>query len=296
MQENYIKKIATLQDEFESYLKVYIKEHYNNSSILSEACSYALSGKGKRLRPMLCLLVSDFVNGSKELALRFSLALEMIHCYSLVHDDLPILDNDDLRRGRATVHKKYNEATALLVGDALLSDAFGLLSSVKNHSNYSENILKAISKVSAAIGSKGMVYGQSLDMYWTGKNDFNIEVLRDIHKNKTSQLIAISCFLGSLTRLENSDIENNNFFNIGLSIGLAFQILDDIIDDQPGIGKTVGKDKEQGKLSYISFMGSDLAKEEMKKILGKSIKSLPSLSTNENYLAYYLKSIFSYVT
>lgn len=238
-----------LVKEFNGYLEKRIEDLYPSDSDLHGAAKYALMAGGKRVRPILALLVHRCCGGQLQNVWPAALALEMIHTYSLVHDDLPCMDNDDFRRGKPTAHKVYSEAIALLAGDALLTDAFKVLGEVKADT---EAVLEAMISLSKACGGQGMVYGQDQDMYWTGKQGYGQEHLYDIHKNKTGKLIAASCCLGSLLSPHKEFTENFNLF--GEKLGLAFQIIDDLLDESTATGKSVGKDKAQGKLTFLSLM------------------------------------------
>lgn len=227
---------------FENHFQSFIQDFYSGNNKLHEACRYALEGKGKRLRPLLVMLTHKIFSENISKSYPAALAVEMIHTYSLVHDDLPLMDNDDYRRGRLTVHKVYDEATALLVGDALLSDAFLCLTEVAQ-----------FRELAQAIGSCGMVYGQSLDIQWTAKTGYTFEDLKEIHRNKTGKLFAASCALGALTAgASKEDVESLRA--IGEKFGWAYQIIDDLIDDDKNTGKSSGKDKSSGKLTYLSVM------------------------------------------
>ncbi len=218
---------------------------------LHPAARYALSGQGKRVRPLLAMAAAKAVGGSPESSLHFAAALEMIHTYSLVHDDLPCMDDDELRRGRATTHVIYDEATAMLAGDALLTDAFQTIT-LSDHLS-PEIRLKAVAKLSRAAGGLGMVKGQALDMHWTGRSDFTRSDLDAIHTQKTGALIAASCYLGGLAGGGNPK-DLGCLEEFGTNIGLAFQIIDDALDGEEGTGKSRGKDEDASKLTYLRVM------------------------------------------
>ncbi|MBP9706995.1 MAG: polyprenyl synthetase family protein [Oligoflexales bacterium] len=266
-------------DLFETYFQLSLDLLYPEASQLHQACRYALEGKGKRIRPLLALLCSqnagEQASPSSELpaainiAVPAALALEYIHTYSLVHDDLPSLDNDDLRRGRATVHKVYGEAMAILVGDALLSDAFLLLHSKHLTLEKIPNptaLSWQTSFLAKAIGSQGMVAGQALDILSSNNKDqknSKLELLEYIHRQKTGRLLAASAALGAAAGLaanknqHDFSVEDTSTLKIyadfGFELGLAFQMLDDLLDEKANTGKSLGKDKSSGKFTYRTF-------------------------------------------
>lgn len=249
---NLTENLESWRTLFEERLEALQQGLYSgDDQSLHPASRYALAGQGKRVRPLLCLASAKAVGGRVEDALHFAVALEMVHTYSLVHDDLPCMDDDELRRGRATTHVIYDEATALLAGDALLTDAFQVIAQAVHVP--AELRLKAVQKLSRAAGGLGMVKGQALDMHWTGRGDFTRSDLDSIHVHKTGALIAASCVLGALsTEADKADLERLEQF--GSNIGLAFQIIDDVLDETEGTGKSQGKDLDSGKLTYLRVM------------------------------------------
>ncbi len=255
-------KMTELKSQFDHFFQSTIENHYNLGGSLHPAIQYALQAGGKRVRPLLCMLVTEALKGSVGKALWPALALEMVHTYSLVHDDLPCMDNDDFRRGKPTTHKIYGDATALLVGDALLTDAFQFL--VHPDSGLSpEQCLGMVGELSRASGAsqKGMVWGQSQDLYWTGRSGGNINDLNGIHLSKTGALLGASAALGAYcATLDRSVIAG--FRQFGMNIGLAFQIIDDLLDESALTGKSQGKDKETNKLTYVALLGEVQARNE----------------------------------
>lgn len=249
--------LLSRRDTFNQAFSNHISQTYTEDSRLHKACRYALEGEGKRIRPLLALLIADLVGGNDNIGMSAAIAIEMIHTYSLVHDDLPTMDNDSLRRGRKTTHVVFDEPTALLVGDALLSDSFALISSDANIG--AEAKVKMITELSAAIGSKGMVLGQSLDMDWTGKSGYTKDILDRIHSLKTGRLIATACELGALAGRAD-DMTTKRFSIFGAKLGLAFQVIDDLLDEKGNHGKTSGKDLEQNKLTYLKILSAEDAK------------------------------------
>ena len=233
------------------------RQLYPDESALSRGCRYALEGPGKRVRPALCLMAAQACDGDTGTALWPALAVEWVHTYSLVHDDLPILDDDDLRRGRPTVHRVFDDATALLVGDALLSDAFYILTGCDS-TELGYDTRSAVRLLSRAIGGQGMVLGQHLDIKFTGTNDWTWQNLEDIHSRKTGQLISAALQLGALSAGACQQTQQL-FGDVGQKIGLVFQLMDDLLDSRPDSGKTPGKDARSGKLTCLSVLSSDEA-------------------------------------
>ena len=213
-----------------------------------------LSPRAKRIRPFLVLEVCRLLGGREETALHFAAALEMVHTYSLIHDDLPAMDNDDLRRGRPTCHKVFGEATAILAGDGLLTAAFGVLSEAPLAK--SEHIVEAVRVLSRAAGSFGMIGGQVIDL--RGERErLPLETLLKLHRGKTGALIVAAAELGALAAgISLDDPRAKAAAAYAAGIGLAFQIVDDVLDvtaDTEAIGKNAGSDSKQNKTTFITY-------------------------------------------
>jgi len=259
-------------------------------AIIHEAMRYAVLGGGKRVRPILAIAAAEACGADATPLLQQIAALELIHTYSLVHDDLPALDNDDLRRGRKTTHVVYGEAFGILTGDALLTEAFAWLSAPGGN-------LRALHEVAIAIDSKGMIGGQVADIqgsggqtFLSGRPDKNVgptlDDLRFIHENKTGKLLTASVVLGGLLAGA-SDAQLEALRNYGHATGLAFQIVDDLLDveeDAATLGKTAGKDVAQGKLTYPALLGIDAARAEAQRLLEVAIGNADMIG-GPNYLA-----------
>ncbi|WP_286224043.1 polyprenyl synthetase family protein [Polynucleobacter sp. HIN6] len=246
---------------------------------LHAAMRYAVLGGGKRIRPLLVFAASelgsvDQVDGS--LVNRAASAIEMIHTYSLVHDDLPCMDDDDLRRGRPTVHKAYDEATALLVGDALQTRAFEILSyPVGPDPKTGFAQLRMIASLAHASGSKGMAGGQAIDLQNVGKK-MDLPALEEMHAMKTGALLICAVQLGGIAA-QLSDPAMAQLDTYAKAIGLAFQVVDDILDatsDSATLGKTAGKDAAQDKPTYVTLKGLDYANELANELKGRALNSL----------------------
>jgi len=240
---------------------------------LYDAVEYSLTVGGKRLRPILCMAGCEVVGGNLEDAITPGCAIEMIHTYSLIHDDLPAMDNDTLRRGHPTTWVKFGEATAILAGDALLNRAFEVLA---DWDFDCERKVQVISEISRASGMLGMVLGQQCDLDAEGRSDVSLEELLFIHRHKTGRLITASVVSGGITGGGSSE-EIEALRRYGDHIGLAFQIVDDVLDvigDQEKLGKNVGSDIEKGKVTFVTFFGVDGAKERAVEEVEKAIDSL----------------------
>ncbi|MDD9950398.1 MAG: polyprenyl synthetase family protein [Zetaproteobacteria bacterium] len=255
---------------------------------LSQACYYALSGEGKRVRPLLTLACAEAVGGTLEQALPAAVAVEMVHTYSLVHDDLPDFDDDDFRRGRATVHRQFDVPTAILVGDGLLTDAWSLLAKPQKWGLWADVAtdvrLSWIENLSRAAGSSGMVLGQDLDMYWTGVADCPESMLWKITQHKTADLFAAACTLGAQSTGE-MDIAVKPFEEFGRSLGVAFQLRDDGLDDRAGLGKSAGKDRRQEKNSARRFFTPSQLAVKITEFREKALKSIPLACQTDALLA-----------
>lgn len=249
------------------------------SQRLKDAMEYACLGGGKRIRPVLAYGGVQAVGGELEAADAAAAACELIHSYSLVHDDLPAMDDDDLRRGRATVHKAFDEATAILVGDALQSLAFQILSEA-NQSLSHEKQLARVQLLSHAAGASGMVGGQSLDFEAVGAQ-LDLQQLEQMHKLKTAALIKCAVLLGGMSHAQVTDSQLAALERYGTNIGLAFQVQDDILDetsDTKTMGKPQGSDRALNKPTYVSLLGLDGARGKAEELAQAAIGALDELS------------------
>jgi farnesyl diphosphate synthase len=257
-----------------------------NPTRLHEAMRYAAQGGGKRIRPLLVYAAGELGNNSSaetQAALdAAAVAIECIHAYSLVHDDLPCMDDDDLRRGRPTVHKAFDEATALLVGDALQTRAFEILANVQCDA---DTRLAMISALASASGSRGMAGGQSIDLESVGKK-LDLTGLKLMHAMKTGALLSCAVVLGGIAaQLHPSQMQH--LANYSEDLGLAFQIVDDVLDataDSQTLGKTAGKDAAHDKPTYVTLMGLDYAKKAAKDLQETAIASLESFGSKAQAL------------
>lgn len=233
-----------------------------------EAMRYSLLAGGKRLRPILCLATCEMAGGTVEMSLATACALEMIHTMSLIHDDLPAMDNDDYRRGKLTNHKVYGENIAILAGDGLLAYAFEFVAA--NTRNVpAERVLQVITRLGRAVGAAGLVGGQVVDLESEGQSDVSIETLNFIHNHKTAALLEASVVCGGiLAGAPEPDLQRLSRY--AQNIGLAFQIVDDILDitaTQEELGKTAGKDLQAQKATYPSFWGLEESQRQAQKLI-----------------------------
>ncbi|WP_297276647.1 polyprenyl synthetase family protein [uncultured Brachyspira sp.] len=269
-----------LEDINNTLENIFDKSSIELENSFIEMLKYPLDAGGKRLRPILTCLGCELFNGDYKKALTPAVSLELIHTYSLVHDDLPAMDNDDLRRGKPTTHVKYGEANAILVGDGLLTHAFQLLSKA----DVKDSILRQLLfELSYAAGISGMVMGQFIDLYYEEK-EINFDMLKILHAKKTGAMIRGAVRLGAIASENTNEHDIENITKYGEAIGLAFQIQDDILDvisDNETLGKTVGKDEKEGKLTYVKQFGLEGAKEEAKKVINNALKYLEPYKDSE---------------
>lgn len=269
--------------EVDAYLDKYLPVKDKEQKIIYEAMRYSVFAGGKRLRPVLMLETAKMCGGSDEDVMPFACAMEMIHTYSLIHDDLPAMDNDDLRRGRPTSHIKYGEAVAILAGDALLNRAFEVACSAKGDA---ERTLKAMRILSASSGTEGMIGGQVMDMEYEGR-EITLDALRLMHSGKTGAIIRSSCVIGAVMSGADDD-ETAAVDEFAKNLGIAFQIQDDILDvegTEAELGKPIGSDAEENKNTYVSLLGLERAKELMREYSAKAKDALAPFGERAEFLA-----------
>jgi geranylgeranyl diphosphate synthase type II len=257
---------------------------------LAASMDYSLLAGGKRLRPILCLAWAELAGGDAKRVLDFACAIECIHTYSLIHDDLPAMDNDDLRRGKPSNHRQFDEATAILAGDGLLTEAFTLAACLDLPA---ESVLRAIAHLSTAAGPRGMVGGQVLDMGLTGKMA-SLPQLQEMHAKKTRALIESSCVTGCLLGGGRKDLAVRASA-YGRAIGLAFQVTDDILDvvgDEKDLGKPVGSDEAQGKSTYPALLGIAQSRVLARESVDQALDALAGF---EHPKADFLRAVARYI-
>ena len=279
MFENYIFDI-------DNKLKEVLSLRECEFSHLLEAMSYSAEAGGKRIRPCLLMEFMRASGGNPQNALKFAVALEMIHTYSLIHDDLPCMDDDDMRRGKPSCHIKFGEATALLAGDALLTDAFKVALSTDNIPY--DRICKAAKVLSECSGSDGMIGGQVIDLkYENIKAD--IEVVKELYRLKTGGLLKAAASIGCILAGTTNDV-TASAIEFAEKIGLAFQIRDDILDvisTEEELGKPIGSDSESQKSTYVSLVGLEQAQKDVQKYTDEAIEALSIFGTNAEYLKVF---------
>ncbi len=287
---DYLKAVAARVDEA---LAHYLPDEDRMPQNLHKAMRYSIFAGGKRIRPVLMMAACDAVGGNRDNVLPAACAMEMIHTYSLIHDDLPAMDDDDFRRGQPTNHKVFGEANAILAGDALLTEAFVLLASEETGGGIDPGIRRqAIHIIARAAGCAGMVGGQVVDMESEGE-EIDLPTLEFIHVHKTGALIKASIEVGAL--LGGADQETfRKLSRYGELAGLAFQIADDILDvtaDQAELGKDVGSDEARGKATYVSLLGLPQARERAGELRDLALEALSDLGADAEPLRQIMKFI-----
>jgi len=274
-------------------LNAYLPHENVQPELLHAAMRYAVLGNGKRVRPVLVYAAGEALSAPVEALDTPACAVEMIHTYSLVHDDLPAMDNDDLRRGRETCHRKFDEATAILAGDALQSLAFRILTQEKSMQADAETRICMIETLALASGSRGMAGGQALDLAATGR-EINLTELENMHIHKTGALIRASVKLGTLQAADADPEQIRGLDHYSKCIGLAFQVVDDILDvegDTQTLGKTKGKDQASNKPTYPSLIGLESSRRMAERLRQEALDSLETLDTKADplrWLAAYI--------
>lgn len=283
-----LKKYTDIVDK---QLDKYLDPKDNPQGIIYEAMRYSVFAGGKRLRPVLMLLTCEMCGGDINEVLPFACALEMIHTYSLIHDDLPAMDNDDLRRGKPTSHKQFGEATAILAGDALLNKAFEVVSQYSG--NNSDRAIKAINILAVSSGTEGMIGGQIVDMQSEGRQ-ITLDELRYLHLNKTGAIIRSACKIGAVMSGADS-VKIKAVDEFSKNLGIAFQIQDDILDvtgTEAELGKPIGSDAEEGKNTYVSLLGLQKSKDMSEEYSKKAKQALDIFGEKANTL----KELTDYLT
>ena len=263
---------------FEAYLEGLVFSEEPRLAGLVEAMRYSMLGGGKRVRPTLCMEVADVFGAEPGLVLPSAAAIELIHTYSLVHDDLPAMDDDEYRRGRPTTHRKYGEAMAILTGDAFFGEALTLITVHQEGS--CEQVLEVVRELARSTGVNGMVGGQVIDMDQTGVGkEADPETLHMIHAYKTGALIKSSARIGA-TLAGTTEDEQASITEYATELGLCFQIVDDLLNatsTREALGKSAGSDAEQGKATFVGVYGLSGAEEEANKAAEKALSALSTV-------------------
>lgn len=275
-------------NQAEDIIKKFLPKEEGLQQIICEAMNYSVLGGGKRLRPVIMKATYELFGGKDDVIEPFMAAIEMIHTYSLVHDDLPAMDNDDLRRGRATTHIKYDEALAILAGDGLLNYAFETALKAFDYDTDAKNVAKAMKVLAQKAGIYGMIGGQTVDIEAEkGRQVLDEETLLFIHKNKTAALIESSMMIGAILAGV-SDDKISAVEKIAYNIGVAFQIQDDILDvigNEEVLGKPIGSDAKNDKLTYVSLKGLQTAKEDVARLSNEAISTIKTYEKDEHFLS-----------
>jgi geranylgeranyl diphosphate synthase type II len=272
-------------DYIEKLLKEYMPEEKGYQKTIFEAMNYSLKAGGKRLRPILTLEACRIVGGNEEDAIPFAIAIEMIHTYSLIHDDLPALDNDDLRRGVPTNHKVYGDAMAILAGDGLLNYAFEIMLKSSIGKENPAKYLNAINEIAKSSGVYGMIGGQVVDIESEDKK-IEMEKLDFIHLNKTAAII-VGCMRAGAIIGDATEEQLENITKYATNIGLSFQIADDILDitgDESKLGKKVGSDIDNNKSTYPSLIGLEKSKEIANDLINEAKTRISNIKGDTEFL------------
>jgi len=288
--ETYLK---TKKEVVDGAIARFLPGEENFPPLLFRAMRYSVFAGGKRLRPILCIAAAEAVGGMMEAVLPAACALELIHTYSLIHDDLPAMDNDDYRRGMLTSHKVFGDAVAILAGDALLTEAFHLLSAKELTDRFPpENALAVIREVSEAAGCFGMVGGQVVDITSEGKR-VDLSALHDIHTRKTGAMIRVSVRTGAI--LAGASAETlQSLTDYGDYVGLAFQITDDILDvegDREQLGKETGADRSRRKATFPALIGVEASREKTRELVAMALGAIDSLDGKADPLRWIAEFI-----
>lgn len=290
---NFEEQRAEKVKEIEAILKEYLPSDLQNQNVIGEAMEYSLMAGGKRLRPMLMQEVYKMYGGEGPLVEPFMAALEMIHTYSLVHDDLPAMDNDDYRRGKKTTHVVYGEDMGILAGDALLNYAFETAATAfDTYPDDLEKVGKAIALLAKKAGVYGMIGGQVVDVKETGK-EIDEDTLTFIYRLKTGALIEATMMVGAVLAGEDDD-EVLRMKDIASDIGMAFQIRDDILDvtsTRETLGKPILSDEKNQKMTYVTIHGLERAKEDVKVISDRAMEKLKETGKANEFLCWLVESL-----
>ena len=282
---DFKEKLKKYQEIVNEHLKEYINKEKCPEELLNQSVEYSLMAGGKRLRPILVIATYELFKKDIETCMSYAIALEMIHNFSLIHDDLPGIDNDDFRHGKPTNHKQFNEATAILAGDSLLNNAYIVISEALKKSEKEElpKKIKILEEFSKAVNQ--MIIGEFVDTEFEGKQ-ISEKYLEYIHKNKTGALLILAVRMGAMLA-DDSEEDLKKLTSYAEKIGLAFQIKDDILSEEGNqeiLGKPVGNDKKLGKCTYVSKYGLEKAKEILNGIIKEATEELEIYGEKAQFL------------
>lgn len=290
---NFDKNLSEKKKRVEQHLYTYFSDFSGLQQTVYQAADYSLKAGGKRLRPVLLLEACELFGGTEQDAMAFACAMEMIHTYSLIHDDLPAMDDDDFRRGKPTNHVVYGEGMAILAGDGLLNRAYEvMIHSALNSVEFRDRYLMAMGTIAEAAGVSGMIAGQVVDLESEHKA-VPLETVDFIHAHKTGAMITASLVAGAIIGGANSE-ELEKIRHYGRNIGMAFQIIDDILDitgDQEKLGKDIGSDVEKQKSTYPSILGL----EESRKIAQELLRESKEILEDYGHKGDFLKALSDFL-
>ena len=276
---NFIPKLNEIAERVSKFLDTEVAMHDNFQKVVYEAMRYSLLAGGKRIRPVLAVKSAEILEISEEQVMPFAAAVEMIHTYSLIHDDLPAMDNDDYRRGRPSCHKQFDEATAILAGDALLTMAFEIASKGAMKADSCLGGIKAINHIAYCAGTEGMIGGQIVDLK-AETEQISEEELKYLCERKTGALLRVPCMIAADLAEKTETAEAKYLLEYADTVGLAFQIKDDILDvegDMEKLGKPIGSDAQEGKTTFVTIYGLDGSKKILAELTEKALKACDNI-------------------
>ena len=293
-EQTFAERLEHYRARVDNRLSQILEDSEDSPQRLREAMEYSVLGGGKRIRPLLVYASGEAFDLGEGLLDPIAAAVEFVHAYSLIHDDLPSMDDDDLRRGRPTTHRAFNEATAILAGDALQALAFGVITQDSQLAEYPEGLIRIVARLAEAIGPSGMAGGQVLDIEAEGRK-IDENALEDIHRRKTGELIRAAIMMPyELSTASREDAERLDRF--GRDIGLVFQIRDDLLEveqDTEALGKSAGSDRQNEKSTYPSLLGVDGAERRASELYDRAMENLAALgprSTGLRWVSDYILS------
>lgn len=290
---DFQKQLATKITKIEQILSAYLPPEQGRALTVLQAMNYSVNAGGKRLRPLLLSETYALFGGSEQVVEPFVAAIEMIHTYSLVHDDLPAMDNDEYRRGKKTTHAVYGEAMGILAGDALLTFAFETAAKGLEMTADAGSVARAMGLLAKKAGIYGMLGGQVIDVEAEGKKDLTLDQILEIHTLKTGALLETSMMIGGvLAGADDEDVEKLE--RIARNIGIAFQIQDDILDltgTMEELGKPIGSDRRNEKVTYVTLEGIEKSAQEVKRLSDEAVMLLHSLQKDSEFLEQLILSL-----
>ncbi|MCI5935452.1 MAG: polyprenyl synthetase family protein [Lachnospiraceae bacterium] len=290
---DFQQQLATKITKIEQLLSAYLPPEQGRARTVLQAMNYSVNAGGKRLRPLLLAETYTLFGGSEQVAEPFAAAIEMIHTYSLVHDDLPAMDNDEYRRGKKTTHAVFGEAMGILAGDALLTFAFETAAKGLELTADATRVARAMGLLAKKAGIYGMLGGQVIDVEAEGNQNLTLDQILEIHTLKTGALLEASMMIGAV--LAGADEEDmGKLERIARNIGIAFQIQDDILDltgTMEELGKPIGSDKRNEKVTYVTLEGIEKSAKEVKRLSDEAVMLLHSLQKDSEFLEQLILSL-----